>query len=137
MEEQILVTLSGKVNPITTSNFMEFFLRLMPHHSTVSVDGKSTYKLALIELLELSRYVSELAACDATISHIYLPSKIAMACIFVSLNQFKFTAIPSTVRNDFQSTLMQIYNSNCSSTTWNNEDDGCTVFIRLASNFDP
>jgi Cyclin, N-terminal domain/Cyclin, C-terminal domain len=124
MERQILVTLSWNVNSITTSNFVEYFLRLMPTHAKVSVDCQSIYQLSLFALLELSRYIAELAVWDIMISRTYLPSKIAMACIFLSMDEFNFTAFPWTVRNEFQSTLMRVYsNSKSGSTPWNNDDD--------------
>jgi Cyclin, N-terminal domain/Cyclin, C-terminal domain len=123
MEGQILATLSWKVNPITTSNFVDNFLRLMPPHSMVSVDCQSTYNLSQHVLHDLSRYVSELAVCDVMISCTYLPSKIAMACIFLSMDEFNLTAFPWKVRNEFHATLLKFYNCNSGSTPWNRDDD--------------
>jgi hypothetical protein len=41
----------------------------------------------------------------------------------LSMDEFNFTAFPWNVRNEFQSTLMKIYNSNSGNTPWNNDDD--------------
>ena len=102
MEWVILKALKWKLHPPTAYSFVFHLLVFLPQEANPAVRK---------ELFELSRYLSELAACDSSLVQTKA-STIAFAAILNVMEDISYTYLPAGIREKFLRDLMEKSNLN-------------------------
>lgn len=100
MEESILRSLSWHVHPPTTLSFIHHLMLLIPDTCPPTVKH---------DILELSRFLSELSICDYYFV-LQKRSSIAIACLLNSLDTITEERLPRRSRSIFYDAVVQVTN---------------------------
>ena len=118
MEATVLATLRWKVSPPTPMTFVSYLVTtLMPDREMMPSTCQTYYNLVLHVLRELSRYLTELAACVGGGCSYYPASEVAFAAILVSMDLLTHQALPLHVREAFCREFAQVRGEASSSHT--------------------
>ena len=119
METLILKTLNWKMNPVTTSCFLDSFMDMFPKPSflfdnNTNAQSKKYLCMGFHVLHELARYLAELAICIPGITPYFgtehsgrysnqlAPSAVSYAAILLAMDMMTLTAVPMVARLVFQ-----------------------------------
>jgi len=100
MEMSILSALEWRMNPPIPSYFVSHLVELFP--------SRMMPRDILYDLIEISRYLTELSACTSALSNGHRPSLVAFACLLNAMDYVDMTYVPRDIVISFLETVSRI-----------------------------
>lgn len=116
-ERELLSLFQWRVNPPTCTQFLSYFLRLLPDWS--STDLQCSREDIVSQIFDISKYLTELSLFCSKFTFDYKPSTVAYAAILCALESLQATSpFPTTIQLQFLRNIREVsdcFTPDCSS----------------------